>query len=364
MRQNARMPRRVFLHIGTPKSGTTYLQEKLALNRDAIAKQGLTYPDTRTGNHFEAALDLIEERWAGQREVARGQWQALVGEARKAPDDVLISHEILAAARPAQIRGAMQAFGDAEVHVVLTARDLARQIPAEWQENVKHRGRRSFARFMATIAKARRTNAEVWFWRVQGIPDVLTRWGTGLPPSRIHVVTVPPPGAPREVLWQRFAGVVGIDPDADYTEAADFNPSLGIVEAAVVRRLNKQLAGKGIPREVYVDLVREVIARDTLARRPGRISAVLPERRWPFVERVTTEWQDWLDGAGVHVVGDLADLRPVRPDFGDGTWIHPDKPPADLVAEAAIEALAAVIEDIAPTHKSPVRRIARRLLRG
>lgn len=358
------MARRVFLHIGTPKSGTTYLQEKLALNRDAIAAQGLTYPNTRTGNHFEAALDLIEERWAGQREVARGQWQALVNEARRAPGDVVISHEILAAASPTQVAAAMTAFAEDEVHVVLTVRDLARQIPAEWQENVKHRGRRSFAKFMALVAQSRRTSPDLWFWRVQAVPDVLTRWGNGLPPARIHVVTVPPPDAPRDLLWRRFAEVVGLDPDGDLEEATDFNPSLGIVEAAVVRRLNRRLAGKGVPRDVYVDLVREVIARDTLAKRPDQIRAVLPQGRWDFVEEVTAEWLEWLEGAGVHVVGDLADLQPRRPDFTDRSWIHPDKPPADLVADAAIEALAAVIEDIAPTHKSPVRRLARRFLRG
>jgi hypothetical protein len=359
------MPRRVFLHIGTPKSGTTYLQDKLALNRDLAARQGLTYPTARSGNHFEPALDLIEEPWAGQREVARGQWQTLVNDARKAPDDVLISHEILAAARPDRVALAMSGFDeDDEIHVVLTARDLARQIPAEWQENVKHRGRRSFAKFMGMVARSRRTNPDLWFWRVQAIPDVLTRWGNGLPPERIHVVTVPQPGAPDDLLWRRFAGVVGLDADAGYEEATEFNPSLGIVEAAVVRRLNKQLAGKGVPREVYVDLVRELIARNTLAQRPDPIRAVLPERRWPFVEEVTAEWLDWIEGAGVDVVGDLDDLRPVRPDFADGTWVHPDKPPADQVAEAAIEALAAVIEDVAPTHQSPVRRIARKLLRG
>jgi hypothetical protein len=358
------MPRRVFLHIGTPKSGTTYLQEKLALNRDDISRDGLTYPSTRTGNHFEAALDLIEERWAGQREVARGQWPAIVSEVRKAPADAIVSHEILAAATSAQVATAMTAFADDEVHVVLTARDLARQIPAEWQENVKHRGRRSFAKFMAQVAKARRTNPELWFWRVQSVPDVLTRWGNGLPPERIHVVTVPSADAPRDLLWRRFAEVVGLDPDAPYAESTDFNPSLGIAETAVVRRLNKLLAGKGVPREVYVDLVREVVARDTLAHRPDQVRAVLPERRWSFVEEVTAEWLEWLDGSGVDVVGDLDDLRPQRPDFSDGSWTHPDKPSADLVAEAALEALAAVIEDIAPTHKSPVRRIARRLLRG
>lgn len=358
------MPRRVFLHIGTPKSGTTYLQEKLALNRDAIARQGVAYPATRGGNHFEAALDLIEERWAGQREVARGQWPALVAEARKAPGTALISHEILAAANPTQVASAMAAFHDTEVHLVLTVRDLGRQLPAEWQEIVKHRGRRSFANFLTRVAAARRTNPDIWFWRVQAIPDVLTRWGNGLSPDRIHVVTVPPAGAPKELLWQRFASVVGLDATAEYVEATDLNPSLGIVETTVLRRLNKLLTGKGVPREVYVDLVREVIARDTLAARPGQIRAVLPERRWPFVEEVAAEWHEWLVGAGVDIVGDLADLQPVRPDYSDGTFVHPDKAPADLVAEAALEALAAVIQDIAPTHESPVRRLASRLRLG
>ena len=358
------MPRRVFLHIGTPKSGTTFLQERFALNRDSVAAQGLTYPNTRSGNHFEPALDLIEERWAGQREVARGQWPALVNEVRKAPGDVLVSHEILAAASPQQVRTAMDAFRDHEVHVVLTARDLARQLPAEWQENIKHRGRRSFANFLSRVYAAPRTNPDLWFWRVQAIPDVLTRWGNGLPPGRIHVVTVPQSGAPADLLWQRFALVVGVDPDRSYAEATDFNQSLGIAEVAVLRRLNKLLAGRGVPREAYVDLVREVIGRDTLAHRPDQIRAVLPERRWPFVEEVTSEWMDWLGGAGVEIVGDLADLQPRRPDYSEDTWIHPDQPPEDRVAEAALEALAAVIEDIAPSHKSPVRRLARRLLRG
>ena len=42
----------------------------------------------------------------------------------------------------------------------------------------------------------------------------------------------------------------------------------------------------------------------------------------------------------------------------------PTSRPVDLVAQAALDALAAVIKDIAPTHKSPVRRVARKLLRG
>lgn len=357
------MARRVFLHIGTPKSGTSYLQDRFALNRDVIAKAGLTYLPTRTGDHFEAALDLIEERWAGQREVARGQWAALVAEARRTSGDVLISHEILAAAKPAQVAKAMAAFADDEVHVVLTARDLARQIPAEWQELIKHRSRKTFKAFMIEVANERRNAPTLWFWRVQSIPDVLTRWGNGLPPDRIHVVTVPPKSGPPGVLWARFCAVLGVDPALGAVESTNFNASLGVAEASTIRRLNKLLVGKGVRRDVYVDLVREAAIRDVLAKRPDSIPVVLPAKRWAFAETVTQEWLDWIEGAGVDVVGDLADLTPVRPD-PDHVWVHPDEPPADQVADAAIAALAAVVARVAPTHQSPVRRLAKRLLRG
>ncbi|MFI5042840.1 MAG: hypothetical protein ACHQNA_13520 [Acidimicrobiales bacterium] len=357
------MARRVFLHVGTPKSGTTHLQERFALNRDLIARQGLTYPSTRAGDHFEAALDLIDEPWPGEREQARGQWVSLVGEVRRTSGDILISHELLAAATPAQIARVMTTFGGDEVHVILTARDLACQIPAEWQEQLKYRGRRSFKDYMSEIVEGRRINPELWFWRVQSIPDVLTRWSNGLSPERVHVVTVPPKGGPPDELWRRFASVVGIDPDAEYAESPAANTSLGVVEASVLRRLNRLLAGKGVSREVYVDLVREVVGRETLGKRRDVVPIVVPEARWPFVGLVTQEWLDWLTGAGVDVVGDLDDLRP-EPPGPEHVWVHPDRAPADQVAQASLESLAAVIRAVAPTHQSPVRRLARRLLRG
>lgn len=357
------MTRRVYLHIGTPKSGTTYLQDRLATNREVVARQGLSYLNTRTGDHFEAALDLIQERWAGQLDVARGQWAALAHEAKRAPRDVLISHEILSAATPPQVEQAMAEFAHDEVHLVLTARDLARQIPAEWQERIKHRGRRSFSRFARDLVQDNRRNPANWFWRVQSIPDILTRWGNGLPPDRIHVVTVPQADAPKDELWRRFAGVVGLDLSASYAESTSYNVSLGVVEANVLRRLNKLLAGHGIPREVYVELVRELLGRDVLAARPNRIPAVLPRNRWAFTEEVTAEWREWLEGSGVDVVGDLDDLRPVRPG-PEHVWIHPDRPPADLVAEASLESLAAVIADSAQTRRWTMRKLARRLRRS
>lgn len=303
--------RKVFVHIGAPKSGTTYLQDRFARNREQIAAQGLDYLETATGDHFQAALDLIQRPWAGELERSRGQWKALVDAAHHVPGNVLISHEILAAATTEQVAQALADLADLEVHVVLTARDLGRQIPAEWQEMVKHRSGRTFRRFVHNLQSAERTDSDLWFWRVQSLPDVLTRWGAGLPPEQVHVVTVPQAGGPRDLLWDRFGQVVGLDPQASYDESEAANASLGIAEVAVLRRLNRRLHRGGVSRETYVRVVRELIVREIFAEREGMLTATLPEDERPFVEEVTAEWLAWIAQAGVEVVGDVDELRPV-----------------------------------------------------
>ena len=38
------MSRRVYLHIGAPKTGTTYLQDRLALNAKSLSDHGVHFP--------------------------------------------------------------------------------------------------------------------------------------------------------------------------------------------------------------------------------------------------------------------------------------------------------------------------------
>jgi hypothetical protein len=337
------MSRRVYLHVGAPKTGTTYLQSILANNRALLADHGLTYPETPSGSHFEAAIDLLDHRWGGKLRQARGEWARLATAALRAPGDAVISHEVMAAATAEQVRRAQASLAGAELHVVHTARDLARQIPAEWQEKVKHRGRRKFVGFLRVTSQAQRVSSDQWFWQVQGLPDVLSRWSAGLPPAQVHLVTVPPAGSDPGLLWSRFARVLGVDPDLVLEPGDRDNVSLGIVETAMLRRLNTVLSGRAVPQQVYADVVREAIARDTLGRREHQVRATLPPESRGFVDAVADEWVEWVEGSGIDVVGDLADLRPTWPD-ADQPWVPPDQPDPEQILEAAIESLAALVE--------------------
>src|SRR5690349_8674678 len=126
-------PRTVFLHVGAPKSGTTYLQTILHTNRRALARNGLLYPGDAIRSHFWASQDLRGIRFRGHAEPqVDGAWDRLVDEVRRARGNAVIDHELLAGAAPAQIARALGDLSFADVHIIWTDRDLARQLPAAW----------------------------------------------------------------------------------------------------------------------------------------------------------------------------------------------------------------------------------------
>src|ERR1044072_2231107 len=96
---------RVFLHIGSPKTGTTFLQEVLWTNRDALREAGVKYPGSRADAHFLATQDLRELVWHGHVDPAvPGAWDRLVTEVRTWPGASVISHEMVGSA-PARKSG-------------------------------------------------------------------------------------------------------------------------------------------------------------------------------------------------------------------------------------------------------------------
>ena len=55
---------------------------------------------------------------------------------------------------------------------------------------------------------------------------MLDRWTAGIPRERVHLVTVPPPGSSPTLLWERFAGLFGLDVE-EFAPTERVNASLG-----------------------------------------------------------------------------------------------------------------------------------------
>ncbi len=304
------MARRVFLHCGTAKSGTTFLQDLWWRHRDELRERGLLLPGTALRDHFHAAalvkgMDaIVEELEPAEREV----WRRLVEETGAWDGDVLISHEHFSDSSAEAAAAALADLSRAarEVHVVVTVRDLGRVLPSAWQQRVKQGARQPYGTFLAAV---RRGEDDQKFWRYQDVPAILGRWTAGVEPEHVHLVVVPPSGAPRDELWLRTAAVLGVDVDGLDTEPRLPNDSLGIVEAELLRRVNTV-----VPRErrsvALTRLTKGSFARDLLAGSAPPEPFVLPTPHLDWVRERSEAMVATLRARSYDVVGDLDDLLP------------------------------------------------------
>ena len=310
----AAVTRRVFLHIGLHKTGTTYLQNVLRANRSQLAEQGVLYPggEAQPAQVF-AVWDLLgrRPRGAGDARIT-GAWQGTVDVINNSQQaTVLLSDEHLSLATLRQARSAVAAF-EGEVHVVVTARDLARVLVSAWQEEVKNRGAWTWAQFAGAVRdpEAAARNPARGFWVRQDLPAILETWQAAVPTERIHVVTVPPAGAPEELLLDRFASVVGFDPSLLTEEAPWTNETVGLAGTEALRRLNQRI-DQGLNQRQYDRAVKLTIVR-ILAERTTPIRFAVPPEDFGWVLERGREMVDAVRDRGYPVVGDLVELEPAR----------------------------------------------------
>lgn len=341
----------VFVHVGAPKTGTTYLQNVLWQNRRALAEDGFCYPMQGRMEHFGATLDLRGMGWGGKRNPAHeGAWERVAARARAwQGSTVIISNELLGGVTDKQAREAVESLQPAEVHVVFTARDLARQLPSDWQEHLKHRHTVTFERFVDDLVElgidAPHPFGEM-FWGLHDAVRVLHTWSAAVPPERLHVVTVPQPGAPKGLLWERFAGLLGMDPGRYDSEVPHANTSIGQADAEFLRRLNVVL-GENRLGERYDPLVRVGLAETILAARPQQPKIVLPPERYPWVRKRSEELIEGIHAGGYDVVGELDELLPAAQE-GSPSGPGPDHVAAEALVEVGIDAVAGLLDNPVP----------------
>ncbi|MFI0450838.1 hypothetical protein [Actinomadura sp. 6N118] len=304
-------PQTVFLHIGAPKSGTTFVQGVLWRNAELLAEHGVVMPGGSFGAHVAATRDLRGLRPEPDDPAPDwdGAWDGLVDKIKESAGRVaVISNEVLAATNADQVKRAVDSLAPAEVHVIYSARDLGSLLPSEWQEYVKHRFHFAFEKWLSEVVDGPRDEAAgEWFWRVHDIPEVLGRWAAVVPPDRIHVLTMPRPGSPPTLLWERFASLIGVDPELVDLSEARTNSSLSWTETELLRRLN-QAIDEDAPMWLYHQLVTDVLALKVLPGRgaPGRVPLPADRREWAArkSESLVTAVRD----GGYDVVGDLDEL--------------------------------------------------------
>ncbi|GAB3773586.1 hypothetical protein FB382_000677 [Nocardioides ginsengisegetis] len=321
------MAERVVLHVGLMKSGTSYLQQRLTANRDLLAAGGVLFPGQVWRDQVLAVSDVLGRKQAGP--ATAGRWRGLVDEVAEHDGTAVVSMEFLGPARPERIAEVVGSFGETPVEVVLTLRDLGRGVPAMWQEALQNGGTLTWHGYV-DLLHGKRKPAQA-FWRQQGMARIVGNWVAAVGPDRVTIVTVPPPGAPAGVLWDRFCAAARI-PGEGCVDVRPANTSLDAASAVLLRSLNEALAGDEVSAGDYHTLVKFGLAKRVLAGRTDAPAIGFEPPEW--LRDRSAEIVVRLGASGARVVGDLADLVPTSV-----AGVDPDGLPAEAIAAAAVAAL-------------------------
>jgi hypothetical protein len=337
------MASQVFLHIGLPKTGTTYLQSVLWDAKAALARDGYLLPGRGHREHLWAALELQGRPNLERRHPkAPGTLARLVKAVNRHQGPAILTHEFMCGAGRDQARRLVESLAPAEVHVVVTARDTLGMLTAGWAEYVKNGGTKPLAEM-----RGNRLGGQGEFgWRTWDLAGVLRRWGRQVPAEQVHVLPMPGPGAPRDQHWRNFAGVLGLDPDRYDAPEEPRNPALGVVQIELLRRVNPHLTAfrRPVDRGTWI---RGYLAEGHLVRQDGeRLGA--DEVQVAECRKRAERAVGMILRRGYRVVGDVESLL-VPADL-------PPRPHPDTVSNAALLASATTL---IAEMLADVRRIAR-----
>ncbi len=336
----------VYLHVGLPRTGTSHVQQVLWLSRDQLSAGGVLVPGSTQRSQRYAVWDLMGRRLQGADEPAvAGAWPSLAADAAGwSGSHVVISEEFLTNANKRQARRAVRSLAPARVHVVVTARDLGQVVCSTWQGELAKGQTWSWDDYITAVRdlSGGPATAGAAFWLHQDLVRVLDTWEAAVPRDRIQVVTVPPPGAPRQLLMERFAAATRLDARALVTSLSGGNVSVGIAEAEVLRRLNAGLDGRLNERQ-RIWAVQQGIKSALRGRTASaRIELPADERGW-LADRATAMVEQ-VRSRGYPVHGDLSELVPAGPAAGQR---RPDDVDEAEVAAAAMDALVAMTQQYA-----------------
>ncbi len=328
------MARRVFLHIGEMKTGTSYVQQVGELNAQRLAEEGLLWVAGTI--RYDAVRDLLG-RMSKADAPGGNTWRRLVRQVNQHDGDVMIVNELIAGGGTRSVRTIVHGFRHVELNVVITVRDPAQLIPSHWQTTIKGGKTVGWNDFAAAVcsdgtpagdedapsgdaAASDATRLRDWFWKVHDVTTIFAQWQQVVPLDRITVVTVPPTGTTPEIVVGRIGSVLGIPMTGLEQPETLVNSSLGAHSAELMRQLNLEYPGMATEKPYGY---RGALGGALIATRAGLEPrfALSPEQQG-WVRNRARMMIAGIETSGVRVEGDLAELVPA------------EHPPSDVVDPA------------------------------
>ncbi|WP_052768721.1 hypothetical protein [Streptomyces humi] len=341
------------LHIGPHKTGTTAIQGALFAARDKLPAHGVEFPAT-TRHPMEAALAACARpAMMGDTVPTEKHWTRLLQQVdATGPRTAVISSEFFAdAADDETVSRIVRQLGGERVHVLVTLRPIAKIMPSQWQQYVQNGLRMGYEDWLDhMLRKAPYEKPNPSFWRRHRHDRLVERWIRAVGADRVTVVVVD--DRDRDGLLRTFEALLGLPEKLLQPVPDAANRSLTLAETEMLRKLNMEFRGNGLPDELYSKLIRNgavMHMKNTCSPTAGDVKISTPDWAVEAASRIGAEMAERVAATGVRVIGDpaLLSAAPERPEPATGE--------ARIAPEVAAHALYGAL---AAAAAAPVRHTA------
>lgn len=306
--------RRLIIHAGFHKSGTTALQESLHANRKLLLSHGISYPSNGAKSHHRLAWSLMQKTWGwvdrGGERVPIKYWNRKIKEINASKSEtVILSSEFFSELDGDLIRRFGSEVKSRKVSVLFTLRPLAKLLPSTYQQYLKYGTVAEYEDWLHSVLdKPGISTINPTFWVRHSHGKVIAKWADVLGKSNVTVLIVNE--ANPEFLFDEFNSYLGLPTKTIGAQESGSNRSLTMEEIALLLELNRQFPKERSWDEYEIFIRRGYIREltDHVPAAPDKERLLTPQWAVDKANDLGAEIRNEINQLGVRVIGDFESL--------------------------------------------------------
>ena len=332
--------RRLVIHAGFHKSGTTALQEAFDAQSDELRSAGILYPNIGRKAHHRIAWALTGRTWGwtkrGGEKTPRKEWDVFVKSANKSKEEtILISSEFFSELDGDAIRTIFSEIKGRKVEVVFTVRPLVKLLASSYQQYLKYGIKVDYNEWLHSVLdNPSKSKISPTFWKRHHHGQVVARWADVLGPNNVTVIIVDE--TKPEFLFSSMNSYLGLPSGFLKSQETGSNRSLTMEEIALLIELNRRFPEDRDWDEYEVFIRGGYIRALTDHVKPSPDSEKLLTPQWAIDKGNEIGAQNKRDliTTKAKIIGDIESLDSAKVPAGESQY--PVKVSIDVISQAML----------------------------
>ncbi|MFM8404945.1 MAG: hypothetical protein ACKOAA_03620 [Actinomycetota bacterium] len=332
--------RRLIIHAGFHKSGTTALQEAFDAQSEELKAAGIIYPNVGRRAHHRVAWALTGRTWGwgkrGGEKTTIKEWEQLAKSINSSDEEtIIISSEFFSELDGDAIRKLFSDIKGRKVQAVFTVRPLVKLLASSYQQYLKYGIKADYEEWLHSVLDTpgeSKINPTFWLRHFHG--RVVGKWVDVLGSQAVTVIIVDE--SRPEYLFDSINAYLGLPQGLLKSQDTGSNRSLTMEEIALLLDINRRFPQEREWDEYEIFIRNGYIRTITDVVTPSPQSGKLLTPQWAIDKgnEIGAVNKRELIATHARIIGDIESLDRAR--VPEGNSVYPTNISIDVVSQAMV----------------------------